>query len=113
MYTIKIIVSPKVVYDYYDRNFCRELESIVAINETDFKINIEGTQDGFFISYQYKDNKNIDDKDSMYFNEITDIGIELEEGINNILDQLAYATFYETIKEGDEFTSEQILSWKF
>ena len=113
MYTIKIIQSPQVIYDYYDRNFCKELESIISINGTDFRINIEGTQDGFFISYKNKDNKNIEDKDSIYFNEKTDIDIELEEGVNNILDQLAYATFYETIKEGDELTSEEILSWEF
>ena len=114
MYTIKVIQAPKVIYDDYDDNFCKELESIVSINGNNFTINIEGTDSGFFISYKNKDNKNIKDKDSIDFNEITDIDIELEEGVNNILEKLAYATFYEQLgNEGDEYTSEEILSWSF
>ncbi len=114
MYTIKVIQAPEVIYDDYDENFCKELESIVSINDNNFTVNIEGTDSGFFISYKNKDNKNLKDKDSIDFNEITDIEIDFEDDVISVLEKIAYATFYEQLgNKGDEYTSEEILSWSF
>jgi hypothetical protein len=112
MDTIKVIQAPEIIYDDYDENFCKELESIISINGNDITITIEGTDNGFIISYKNKDNRNLKYKNSIDFNDISDI--ELEEDINNILEKLAYATFYEELgKEGDEYTSEEVLTWVF
>jgi hypothetical protein len=116
MYTVKVIQAPEVVYDDYDENFCKELESIVlingdtAINGLEISINIEGTDEGNFISFKDKNNSEIKLKDSSYLFPF----IEIEQDINDILEKLAQATFYEQLgKEGDEYTSEEILSWNF
>jgi hypothetical protein len=112
MKKIKVIQGPEIIYDDYDDNFCKELESIISIDGKDITINIEGTEDGFFISFKNKENRNLKDKNSIDFNEISDI--PLEEGIDKILEKIAYATFYEQLgNEGDEYNSEEILSWSF
>ena len=40
--------------------------------------------------------------------------IQADEDILKILEKLAYATLYDELgKEGDEFTSEEVLEWDY
>lgn len=113
MYTINVIQGPKTIYDNYDEDFSKRLESIVSIEEINYTIDIEGTDKGFYISYHDANNKVIKDKSSWDFDEKTHVDNILGKNINDILEKLAYGTFYGEIQQGDIYSSEEILSWEF
>jgi hypothetical protein len=114
MYKIKIIQSPKVIY--FEKNERKEVESIVSISgetpisETDIFVNSE--ENSFGAEYTFKNENNKKIKLSGALDVDIDNDIVVNEEVYDILEKLAVATLCDELGDiGEEFTSEEVLSW--
>ena len=111
MYTIKVVQAPEVIF--FDEKEGRDMESIISIDDRKIKIKAEEWDSGEIINYyDINENKKIvgSPVDSMWEDE----EIQADDDILIILEKLAYATLYDELgKEGDEFTSEEVLEWDY
>jgi hypothetical protein len=114
MYKIKIIKSPKLVY--FEKNDRKEMESIVSItgetliNGINIIINSEENNIGAEYTYRDINNKKIKFVGNWDFDSKNDIAVD--EDVYEILEKLAVANLCNELgQDGEEFTSEEVISW--
>lgn len=108
---MKIIKSPETIS--FDEEDGREMESVISIDDIEIKINAKESFSGSnFIFKNVKENKIIKELNHWSFDE--NEYVEVENEIYDILEKLGYATLYDQLgNEGEEFNSEEILTWEF